>query len=128
MRGTFAVDEPRGPRWDLALDLLAKGEAVAAGPVTYRSYGGSLEAAVTSSWLPPYATAATARADLDAGRAQTEQLLASDERFRGIVGQLEVEYVVVADYDTTTVAIARLAGDELIWLGTRGTRCPTPPT
>jgi hypothetical protein len=77
------VDEPTGSRWDLALDLLRRG-------VTDFNRSGDVQpwrcAPVESTWWFENVSEERARADLDQARRWTEELLASDERFREAVG------------------------------------------
>ncbi len=57
MRDVFAVESPIGRRWELALDLLRRGERFSLGRITFRRVGGStVEAAVESAWLPENVT------------------------------------------------------------------------
>jgi hypothetical protein len=82
MRGVFALDEPSGPRWELALDLLRRGEAFSLGAVTFRRISEEvIEAAVASTWQPQNVTEPRARDDLEAVQGRTEALLAVDTVF-----------------------------------------------
>lgn len=120
MRGVFAIDEPSGQRWELALDLLRRGEAFSLGRVTLRRVAdGAIEVAVASAWRPENLTDAKARDELEAVRAKTEELVAADAMFRDVVGLSRVDYVLVDDYDTGSIALCRLAGGELEWLSER---------
>jgi hypothetical protein len=114
MKGVFALDEPSGPRWELALDLLRRGEPFSLGVVTFRRISDDVvEAAVASTWQPQNVTEARARDDLETARRRTEALLARDASFRAVVGPSRIEYVLVDDYETGSVAICRLAGGEI---------------
>lgn len=117
MRGVFAVDEPSGQRWDLALDLLERGEPVSLGPITLRRRAsGEIEATVASSWRLENVNLESGRAELLAAQAMIRQLLVEDERFRAALGGSQVDYVLVDDYEIGSVAIARLADNILEWL------------
>ncbi|HEX8098891.1 MAG TPA: hypothetical protein VF660_01665, partial [Actinomycetota bacterium] len=107
--------ETSGPRWDLALDLLQRGQAFSLGRVTFRRIDeATVEAAVASAWRQ--VTEERAREALHEARTWVENLLASDEPFRRTVGESSVEYVLVDDYDTGSVELCRLLGDEVVGL------------
>lgn len=117
MRGVFAVGEPRGSRWDLALDLLQRGEPFSLGPVTFRrSDPMTIEADVASSWQFRQVTSLRARKDLEEAKRWIEQLLGSDEAFRRTVGTSSITYVLVDDYETGYTRMCRLVDDDLEWL------------
>jgi hypothetical protein len=117
MRGVFKLDEPSGPRWELALDLLGRGEPFSLGMVTFRRASEDVvEASVASTWQLQNVTEARARDDLEPARSRTEALLADDPGFRSVVGASRIEYVLVDDYEIGAVAICRLADDEIQWL------------
>jgi len=116
VRGIFAVDEPSGPRWELALDLLRRGDAFSIGPVTFRRNDRSaVEAAVASSWQPERVTEERARRDLEEARRWVEELMASDEAFRRVIEGSAIDYVLVDDYDIGSVALCRLVRDDVVW-------------
>lgn len=117
MRGVFTLDEPSGPRWELALDLLRRGEPFSLGVLTFRRIREDvIEAAVASSWQLQNVTVARARDDLETARRRTEALLADDAAFSSVVGPSRIEYVLVDDYEIGAVAICRLADGAIQWL------------
>src|SRR4051794_15763950 len=117
MRGVFAVGESRGPRWELALDLLRQGEPFSLGPVTFRRADATtVEAGVASSWQYRWLTEERARKDLEEARGWVEELLASDDEFRRAVGDSSIDYVLIDDDETGSTALCRLTGNDLAWL------------
>ena len=117
MRGVFNLDEPSGPRWELALDLLRRGEPFSLAMVTFRRMSEDVvEASAASTWQLQNVTEARARGDFEAARSRTEALLAEDPAFRSVVGPSRIEYVLVGDYEIGAVAICRLADGEIEWL------------
>src|SRR5262245_25335680 len=117
MRGVFVVGEPSGQRWELALDLLERGQPFSLGPVTFRRTDPTtVEADVVGSWPSQPVTEAQARKDLEEARGWVEDLLASDEPFRSAVGSSEIEYVLVHDYELGYTRVCRLTGaEDLEW-------------
>jgi len=118
MRGVFVVEHSDGPRWVLALDLLQRGEAFSLGRITFRRKDVStVEASVASSWSLANVTEEYAADDLRKARQEVELLLANDGAFRSSIGESSIDFVLVDDYDTGSVAVCRLLGDgELEWL------------
>lgn len=116
MRGVFAVDDPSGPRWAVALELLAAGKPFQLGQVTFRRLDPqSVEAAVASSWQLENVTEDRARADLDAARDRVAALLTDDTEFQRAIGGSTIEYVLVDDYDIGSVPICHLRAGDLVW-------------
>lgn len=65
MSGVFKVDEPSGPRWELALDLVRRGEAISLGRLTFWPLADdAIEVHVASAWQHQNVTEASARRDL----------------------------------------------------------------
>ncbi len=118
MRGVFVVDEPTGERWELALDLLRRGEPFSLGQVTIRRINLEvIEVAVASEWWPPEAlTEGLAREPLARAREGVEELLATDLNFKAAVGGSTIDYILIADLDISTHRLCRLVGDDLVWL------------
>jgi hypothetical protein len=117
VRGAFTVEETTGPRWELALDLLRAGKAVAIGHVTLRRVDPcTVEATVASSWQPERVDEERARRDLEDASRWIGGLLADDESFRDVIGASKVDFVLVDDYDTGAVALCRLDGDRIVWM------------
>jgi hypothetical protein len=118
MRGVFALDEPTGPRWELALEVLGRGDAVALGHITLRRTGArSVEAAVASAWLPENLTEDRALAELSEARTRIERLRASDNRFSNFLGDSTLAFVLVDDYDTGSIVLCQETTTGLEWLG-----------
>ena len=88
------------------------------GRITFRRKDVStVEAAVASAWSLANVTEEHAADELRSARAEVELLLASDAAFRGTIGGSSIEFVLVEDYETGSVAVCRLTGDgALEWL------------
>jgi len=122
MRGVFAVDDPHGPRWAVALELLATGKPFQLGQVTFRRLDPqTVEAAVASSWQLKNVTEERARSDFDAARARVDALVREDAEFEGAIDGSTIQYVLIDDHEIGSVAICRLRDDDLVWTGTRPT-------
>jgi hypothetical protein len=119
MKGVFAIDEPAGGRWDLALDLLRRGEPIALGQITFRRINAdSVEAAVASAWGPMDRTEERARGELERAQVRVDELC-QDEGFRDAVAGSPIDLVLVHDYDTGNLPLCRMGADGVEWLGTR---------
>ena len=117
MRGVFAVGEPSGSRWELALDLLRQGESFSLGPVTFRRIDSrTVEAAVASTWQFDRVTEESAAKDLREAKAWVEQLVATDEPFRRAVGESSIDYFLVDDYEIGYWKLCRLVDNDIEWL------------
>src|SRR3954470_9498830 len=98
MRGVFAVEDPDGARWELALDLLRRGEAFSWGRITFRRRDVStVEAAVASAWSFANVTEEYALDDLRRARAEIDLLLGNDVGFRSTIGASSIDLVLVDD-------------------------------
>jgi hypothetical protein len=119
MKGVFAVDEPTGGRWDLALDLLRRGEPFALGQITFRRVdANSVEAAVATAWAPMDLTEERARGELVQAQIRVEELC-EDDAFREAVGGSPIDLVLVHDYESGNLPICRIGADGVEWLGPR---------
>ena len=115
LRGVFAVGdlgEPKGQRWELALDLLRRGEAFSIGHVTFRRTGPeTVEVAVASDWPIGQVNERRARDDLEQARSWVEELISSDEAFRAVVADSSMDYVLVDEIGATP--LYRLVGESI---------------
>jgi hypothetical protein len=119
MKGVFAVDEPAGGRWDLALDLLRRGEPFALGQITFRRLAAdSVEAAVASAWVPMDLTEERARGELERAQVRVDELCA-DGGFRDTVAGSPIDLVLVHDYETGNLPLCRMGADGVEWLAPR---------
>jgi hypothetical protein len=125
-RAGFEVEEPSGPRWDLALELLADRDSPET--VFYRGLGlwldrdhdgratdGLLTVAVQSSWQLSRITETTATEDLERARAIVDNLLETDPRFVQLIGERRVQYLLLDDYGMGAIHVCTLSGDTLRW-------------
>jgi hypothetical protein len=116
MKGVFALDEPAGGRWDLALDLLRRGEPFSLGQITFRRIdAGSVEAAVASAWVPMDLTEERARGELERAQIRVDELC-GDEGFRDAVAGSPIDLVLVHDYGTGNLPLCRMGADGVEWL------------
>jgi len=121
MRGVFALEEPTGGRWDIALDLLRRGEAISLGNITFRRVdAGSIEATVASAWVPMDLTEERARGELRLAQVRVDELC-QDEDFRDAVGGSPIDVVLVHDYETGNLPLCRMGADDVEWLAPRPT-------
>jgi hypothetical protein len=119
MKGVFTVDEPAGGRWDLALDLLRRGQPVSLGQITFRRVdASSVEAAVASAWVPMDLTEERARGELRLAQVRVDELCL-DEGFRDAVGGSPIDVVLVHDYETGNLPLCRMGADDVEWLAPR---------
>ena len=120
MKDALVVDEPRGARWDLAVDLLTHGEEfISLGPLLlYRSTGGPVpdhrvHVEILASLNPEQLTAADCAADVEAGRSWLDEIL-RDERFAELSALHGVTCNYVYDSGTGRVALATVDHDGVI--------------
>jgi hypothetical protein len=122
MRGAFDVDQPTGERWNLALEVLERGEsAVSVGGLNlYRAAGAPgadrrLQVEIRATATPEGLTQARAEKDVAAGLSQLDELR-SDERFAALVAEHGVAVEYVTDYDTGRTALAAVAANgSVVW-------------
>lgn len=120
MNDALVVDEPRGARWDLAVDLLTRGEQfISLGPLLlYRSTSGPVpddrvHVEILASLNPEQLTADSCAADVEAGRAWLDEIL-RDERFVELSALHGITCDYVYDYETGRVALAKVDRDGVI--------------
>ncbi len=122
MKGALMVDEPRGQRWDLALDLLSNGPAlVALGPglLLFRDTAGPasdghIHIEVLSASSSSSREAAQGR--VDQLRTTVAQIAAEDLRFAFLIDRCGVVWEYVEDLDTSRVRLAEIDPDGvLLW-------------
>jgi hypothetical protein len=117
----LVVDEPIGPRWDLALALIASGEDSVmlrsvelrrgtAGPLA----DGVISVIVRSATSRP--TAGAARAEIELAKANLASATAADPRFQDLLDQYGSRWELVDDYGNGTVLLAHVDDDgNLAW-------------
>ena len=105
------VDEPRGPRWELALSLMESGEA----PIVVGSVGlsrdtsgphadGLIRVVVRSA--TEVLTTGDARAQVNAAKATMQAVDAADPRFGDLLDRYGCRWELVYDYGMGTVLLA----------------------
>lgn len=120
VKDALIVDEPRGERWDLAVDLLTRGEGfVSLGTLLlYRSTSGPVpdhrvHVEIRASSNPERLTTARRAADVERGLAYLEEIL-RDERFAELTVLYDVVCEYVDDYDTGRVLHATVDREGVI--------------
>ena len=68
---------------------------------------------MASAWSPPRVSEERAREELEEARSWVEGLIGSDQAFRDAIGETSLDYVLVHDYDTGSVALYRLVGNRI---------------
>jgi hypothetical protein len=123
MRGALSVDEPHGERWDLAVELLARGDGfVSVGPLLlYRDANGPradgrLHAEVCTESRSGPATRRGAEAAIEAGLRVLDDVV-GDQRVARLVEQFGLVREYVYDYETGRTPQASIEPDgTVIWL------------
>lgn len=117
MRGTFSVDEPQGDRWDLAVELLRRGEQmVSIGPLLlYRDAAGPqadgmLHCEICTAWRRQNLTIGVAEAEIESGLCQLDLVLA-DERVAALADRYGLACDYVEDYEISRSPLATVARD-----------------
>jgi hypothetical protein len=126
MRGAFSVDDTRGERWDLAVEMLERGEGfVSIEPLLlYRSASGpradgQLHAEVVSRFQDK-PSGERAAAEVASGM-HTLDLVLTDERVARLVARHGLLREYVTDYQTGRISYATIAPDgALTWSPTSG--------
>jgi hypothetical protein len=116
MKDVLVVEEPRGDRWDLAVDLLTSGDGFISfgNSLLYRSTAGPApDHRVRASLNPEQLTAARCAADVEMGRARLDEIR-RDERFAELSSLHGVTCDYVYDYETGRVALATVDHDGVI--------------
>lgn len=124
MRGALTVDEPRGQRWDLALDLLSQGpDLVALGPrllLNRNTAGpradGQVHIGVVARANP--VSREKAQSEVDDARALVQEIADEDETFGSLLRWFGVRWDYVEDSETAAITLAQVGEDGvLIWSG-----------
>jgi hypothetical protein len=108
------VDEPKGERWTLALDLLADGKAVELENLRLWPEDQIFRVGVLSSWKTQV-THATAMEDIARAQFLIEPLLERDDGFAHAVAGRELRYELIIDPGMGAVGIAELVNGKLAW-------------
>jgi hypothetical protein len=118
VRGWFQVqvDGPSGDRWELAVDLLERGETIAVAGVGLSLRGAEeFLVEVPSTWRgPDQVTEESARADLLRGVSIVD-VARTDGRFSELLAGRRITAELIDDYDTGAVLIATLRDGDVIW-------------
>jgi hypothetical protein len=108
--GLLVVDEPTGPRFDLALGLLKAGQAVIFGGVGVRVRDEVVKFMALTQWHERNLTASVAWEEIDRARAVAKRL-AEVPAFRQITADRTLQFSVMAfEYE-----VCWLEGTSLRW-------------
>jgi len=126
MRGTFSVDETRGERWDLAVEILDRGDGIVSIEplLLYRDANGphsdgQVHAEVVSRFQHE-PSSDRAEAEVASGM-RTLDLVLADERVARLVARHGLRRDYVSDYETGRVTYATISDDgTLTWNPTSG--------
>ena len=132
MRGdTLRVDVVDGPNWRTAIELLKDGHVivyqgvglqladfsepgrVTVGPLT------PLTARIATQWELGRLTKSRALADLTAGQAIVQALIADSSDIGELVADRGLRYELIDDYDTGAILLATLSSGVIEWHHTR---------
>jgi len=116
-RGALKVDEATGPRWSLALELLAQGETVIFDGISLTVTPETLLVLVQTTWEMSRVTPENAREDIARGERVVSALLGSSEQFKRLVGVRAIEYHAIDDYGMGAGWLAELRDGEFRWTG-----------
>lgn len=106
------MQEPTGERWELALQLLHEGQPVVWRHLCLRPEPEALLVQASSAWHRDV-TEERAREDLVRARELFSGLVASDDRFREVIGTRAIRYELVIDYGNGAILAATLDGDDV---------------
>ncbi len=106
-----------GPRYKLALEQLRSGNAV-----NFRELNiwldnqqKIMEVRVRSSWDIRNITSLTAASDLEHGKNTFRRLLEESEEFASLIEGYTLDFLLVNDYGSGMVEVARLSGSDVVW-------------
>lgn len=119
VKGGLTVEEPEGPRWDLALDLIENGTEfviLRRGLVVSREASGPVHLAVVIASGNDPIVREGAQATIDASREIVDQVAGKDERFSSMLARFGSLWEVVTDDGSGTIQLATTGDDgNLIW-------------
>lgn len=119
MKGALTVDEPRGERWGLALDLLSNGPdlvALGTGLLLNRDTSGPSSDGHIHIGIVASGPKEQAQSEVDAARQLVGRLAIEDERFGTLLRQSGVTWEYVGDGGSAFVTLARVDEDgTLVW-------------
>lgn len=119
VKGGLTVDRTDGPRWDLALELLADGrESVMLDNVQLMrgGFGADPRLHVAVLTTEPRPTLAIAQAQVDAGRARVLPVIEGDERLRSLIERHGVVWEYCGDDGSATWLIGDVSADGVVTL------------
>lgn len=115
-RGALRIDEPSGPRFDLALERFAAGQPFEFHDVAFhRDRNGTVYCRIDSSWALENVTPATAAQDLGKAEATLRELVAASVGFASAVECRQIRYELISDYGMGAVLICWRAENQVTW-------------
>jgi len=115
MSGALRIEEPSGPRFDLALDLLQAGQSFVFIDCGLRVEDGVLNVLVPTQWEPHSITEPRAVEELRRAERNIASLAAASPRFAAIVANLRKAFILVYDYGMGGLWLCRLLEDTFEW-------------
>jgi hypothetical protein len=118
------IDEPRGSRFDAAIELLREGREVGYKEIRVRLTGdGATEIALESSWSIQNVTEERAKRDLTVAEALMDELEAAAPAVRDAVRGRRRRLQLIDDYGTGSLLICEIDNSVFRWapgFGSRG--------
>jgi hypothetical protein len=115
MSGTLRIDEPSGPRFDLALDLLEAGQYFVFIDCGLRIEDGVLQVLVPTQWEPHSISEPRALEELRRAERNIASLASASPRFAAIAANLPKVFILVYDYGTSGLWLCRLREGAFEW-------------
>src|SRR5262245_43058145 len=115
MRDVCRLDDPSGPRLDIALDQLKKGMGFAFRDVWFRMDGTYLRCEAVDQSLRPLRDDARALALIDCAKVALGELKQVSSEFRALTKDSSVTYSVIHDYGMGTLLECELVEGTLVW-------------
>jgi len=109
------IDEPRGSRFELALEQFEKGEFFVFRGVGLGLKETELEIRAPIQWSPEYVDRDRAEAVIAEARSMIQGLKEASDKFKSMVAGLPVRIVVLYDYGMGALEIAESINGEFIW-------------
>jgi hypothetical protein len=115
-RDPFVIENPSGPRFELALERFLEGHAFEFKTIAFRTdTDGSVCCVIDSSWAAENVTKETAHRDLAEGQQAFAELSTTSPAFALAVRGRPVRYELIHDYGNGSVLLCSLRDGKLTW-------------
>jgi hypothetical protein len=115
MSRPLRIEEPSGPRFELALDQLEAGQSFVFLKTGLRLVDGALQVLVPTQWEPHSITKARALEELQRAQRNIARLSSSSSRFSAIVAGFPHLFILVYDYGMGGLWMCQIRGGEFEW-------------